>query len=465
MGRLLDKLYAASPAFVQSLGITAYSIKQRLTDYGAEFRRYLDEFEKSQWFALGELREYQSEKLRDLVKHCYANVPYYRRIMDESKLKPSDIRSVVDLPKLPILTSEDIRNNYDTLIARPYKPSQLQVGFTSGSTGTPLKLYYDRKVSILKNVVDWRQKRLAGIELGDRLALFWGRILIPGERTRPPFWRYNWSLNHLYCSSYHVSAGNLDAYLEEMTRFGIKAIEGYPSTLHTIARYVLNQKATLPLTAAFTSSETLFPNQREDIESAFGCPVYDYYGMAERVVFGSECDHHQGLHLNMDFGITEILDQDQRPAAPDEVGRIVGTGLFNYGMPLLRYRTSDATSVSSDRCSCGRQFNLMGTMTSRAENIITTPDGRHLSFASLSLPFKQMTSIVEAQIIQEDREHLIINIVKRPTWKDNDAVYLEGEFAKRIGEQMSIELRFVDDIPRTRSGKFKFVISKVPPDF
>jgi phenylacetate-CoA ligase len=465
MGALLDQLYRHSPPFVQSLGITVYSVRQRITDYGAEFRRRFEESERIERYSREELRAYQDERLAELVRHCHANVPFYRRRMDGAKLRPDDIRTTADLAKLPILTADDIREQPDALIARTHAPRSLRVGYTSGSTGTPLRVLYDRNVCIMKNVADWRQKRLAGIELGDPLALFWGRILLPGEQSHPPFWRYNWALRHLYCSSYHVSGKNLGAYVDEMARFGIKAIEGYPSTLHTIARYVLQQGGRLPLKAAFASSETLFPNQRADMEQAFQCPVWDYYGMAERVIFATDCERHDGMHVNEDFGVTEILDRELQPVAPGQLGRIVATGLHNYGMPLLRYRSGDVTSIQDTPCACGRHFPRMGALTARAENVILTPDGRHLSFASLSLPFKQMTSIAEAQVIQETRDRLIINVVPRPNWSEAEAAYLRDQFDLRIGRQMDIEVREVQSIPRSRSGKFSFIVSKVQPDF
>lgn len=463
MTRVLDRLYAAAPPLVQSLGISAYSAKQRLVELGGEFRRCLAEFEQMQWSSVEELRAYQDERLRALIQHCYDNVPYYRRRMDEARLVPADVRSVDDLPKLPTMTAEDVRNNLDSLISRAHRRSALRVGYTSGSTGAPLELYYDRRMCIVKNAADWRQKRLAGIELGDRMAIFWGRVLVSGERSRPPFWRHNWTLRQLYSSSYHVSPANLNAYLCEMKRFRIEAIEGYPSALHAVARHLQERGETLPLKAVFTSSEILLPIQREDLTEAFGCPVFDYYGMAERVVFATECDHHRGLHLNMDFGINEVLSESGEPVPPGSPGWLVGTSLHNFGMPLVRYRSGDVTSLSTERCPCGRSWGLLGGVTARAASIVTTPDGRQLSVAILSLPFKQIASIVEAQIVQEELGRLVIHVVRRATWSEDDRLTLLEEFERRIGTQMALEVRYVDKIARTRSGKFPFVVSKVTP--
>lgn len=465
MNKIQETIYNHSPSFLQNIGLSLYGLRIYFQEYGKKFQRKLEEFERMQWYSAAELREYQNEKLWALIKHCYENVPYYRKVMGDTRLKPADIRSVDDLHKFPVLTSEDIRNNLPSLVAKNFKRSQLKAGYTGGTSGSPLKIFYDDQVSLIKNVVDWRQKRWAGINPGDKMALFWGRIVVPGTRNKPPFWRSNWIFNHLYFSSYHLSDDNLEAYIRQLEKFVPKAWEGYPSSTYVVARYLLSRQKRLSLKAVFTSSETLFPHQREAIEQAFECRVFDYYGLAERTIFATECSEHEGDHVNTDFGITEILNKDLQPVTPGEMGRIVATGLYNYGMPLIRYMTNDITALKTKKCVCGREFPLMENVTSRAEDIVTTKDGRYISFASLTLPFKQMRSLVESQVIQEDLGYIRIKIVRRPGYNDNDTQYLLNEFKKRIGADTRVEIEFVDSIPRTKAGKFRFVISKVPPKF
>jgi phenylacetate-CoA ligase len=465
VNKLLEKIYGYSPDLVQNIGISLYGLKVYRREYGKKLRVKLGEFEKMQWYSLDELKEYQNEKLKILIKHCYENVPYYKTLMHERKLKPADMSSVDDLHKLPILTREDIRNNSSMLIARNYTPSKLILGRTSGTTGSPLQFFYDNEVCLMKNVVDWRQKRWAGVNPGDRVALFLGRVIVPITQKKPPFWRSNWILNHLFFSSFHMSGENIDKYVDRLEKFKPKAIEAYPSTAYIIARFLLSRNKTLPLKAVFTSSETLFPQQREAIEKAFECKVFDFYGMAERVVFATECEAHEGHHLNMDFGVTEILAKNDQPISAGEMGRIVATSLHNYGMPLVRYQSNDISSIRPKKCSCGRGFPLMEDVTTKDEDIITTKDGRLISSSILTHPFKPMHNVAESQIIQEDREHIKIKIVKRPKYQEKDTQYLLDEFKKRVGEDMKIEIEFVESIPRTKAGKFRWVISKVPLEF
>jgi phenylacetate-CoA ligase len=458
----LEKIYRKSPAFFQNLMVTGYGYKIYRREYGGQFRAILKEFEEMERWSEAQLREYQNQKLRDLIRHSFENVPYYRSQMDAIKLRPEDIKTVDDLPKMPLLTKSDIRTHFEQLKARNYKPSELIVGRSSGTTGSPLHFVWDKHICLVKNVVDWRQKKWAGIEVGDKIAFFLGRVVVPVTQTKPPFWRTNYILNHTYFSNIHISEENLKLYLKQLEKFGPKAVEGYPSTVHLISRYMVQKGITFPVTAVLTSSETLFPQQRETIEKAFACKVFDFYGMAERTVFATECSLHSGHHLNMDFGITEIIDDNGRAAGPGEMGRVTATGLHNYAMPLIRYQTSDVSAIKTSKCKCGRNFPLLEDVMSRVEDFIVTRDGKFINPNVLSHPFKPMNYIVESQIIQEDYENLTIKIVPLPGYSEKDTKFLHDELSRRIGDSIKINFVFVDSIPRTKAGKLKWVISKIP---
>jgi phenylacetate-CoA ligase len=464
MGALLKKIYETSPALIQNLMVTGYGLKLYRREYGRKFRRALEEFVERQWHTKEQLKEYQEERLRLLVTHAYNNVPYYHEVMKERKLTPDDITTVEDLPRLPVLTREIVRDRLEDLVDKSAKRYKLISGSTNGTTGSPLKLYWDNQVCLMKNVVDWRQKKVAGITIDDKIAFVFGREVVPIRQIKPPFWRHNWIFNHLYFSLYHFSTKTASAYIDELFSFKPRAIEGYPTSLYLLAKSMIDMKRTFPLKAVFCSSEPLLPHQRQIIEKAFDCKLYDCYGMAERAVYAIECEH-AGKHLNSDYSIVEILDNDFSAVEIGQTGRIVTTALHSFSMPFIRYRTSDTTALLPDDCSCGRGFPLMKNIAVRDVEIMTTTDGRYIVPAIISGIYDHLTGIRELQFVQEDRKLIVMNLVKSPTYSDSDRQYLLGEMKRIMGDDMELRIKFVDHIPRTAGGKYRWMISKVPLQF
>jgi len=442
--------------------LNGYALILYFERYGRKFQLKLAEMREIQWFSIYEIEKHQNEKLRELIKYAYENVPYYNRLMRDLKLHPSDFKTKSDLIKLPVLDKENIRRHFHDLITRDRKFRWFRYGHTSGTTGSPLEIIWDIRTCVVHHAAYWRQKEWAGIKYGDKIAFIQGQPVVPLSQTKPPFWRLDRIHNHLYLSSFHLKLENLPYYFRELEKFKPKVIEGYPSTVYILARYLIENGLLFPLKAVFTSSEPLLPIQRETIEKAFCCKVFDFYGMAERVVFATECEHHNGLHLNLDYSIVEITDEDGYPVPSGRTGRIVATSLHNYAMPLIRYKTSDITSARKEGCPCGRGFPLIDSVTTKDEDIIVTPDGRFISPSILTHPFKPIHNILESQIIQEDMKTIVVKIVKRPHYTEKDTQRLISGLKERLGAEVEVNIEFVDQIPRTSSGKFRWVVSKVP---
>jgi len=465
MSSPLQDIYDLSPPFVQTILLNGYAVKAHMERYGKKFQKALQELRCNEWLSYESLLEYQHSKLQCLIKHAYDSVPYYRRIMDERKLKPDDIKTANDLVKLPVLTRDDVKKNTHEFISARFKRQELIPGHTSGTTGSPLEFFWDQNTCVYNNAADWRQKNWAGLRYGDRHAVLLGRMIVSAKTRTPPFWRMNFLHNQLWLSSFHMSQENLPLYVEKLEKWKPKVIEGYPSTVYILAKYLESQKKKLPLTAVLTSSETLFPIQRKTIEKSFECRVFDFYGLAERVIFATECDKHEGHHLNMDYGITEILDNKAESVKKGQTGWLVGTSLHNYAMPFIRYKSNDVSVIRTKKCSCGREFPLMDDVTTKAEDIVVTKDGRYVSPSVLTHPFKPLHNIKMSQIIQEDVDRIRIKIVKGPGYNDKDTEILLSAFCDRVGPEMTVRVEFVDSIERTDAGKFKWVISKVPLRF
>ncbi len=464
MLKVLKQTYSGFPAWAQNVGLTAYSLWLHRERYGGDYSTLKDLLAKTEWYRPEQLEEYQNVQLRRIVGHAYETVPYYRRIFDERGLRPGDISNATDLVKLPVLTKELIKQNFHSLLSTVYRWNALKYGHTSGTTGTPLEIAYSPSLMSMTYAALDRQYRWAGAQLsvfGDRVAIIRGNVIVPIERRKPPFWRHNYLHNQLFLSSFHLAPENLGFYIKELKRFRPRILDGYPSTLYVLAKFLKNSGEQLPLHAVLSSSETLFDFQRSTIEESFSCRVFDYYGAAERVVFATECDRHEGHHLNSEFGITEVLGHDHQPVGLGHEGMLVGTSLHNYGMPLIRYVTNDVTALKTQGCSCGRSMPLMEDIATKAEDILTLSDGRLISPSVLTHPFKPMHSVQASQIIQESHDTIRIKIVPGADYSSEDTEYLIREFKGRLGARVNIEVDMVNELPRSPSGKFKWVISKV----
>ena len=454
-------IYEHSPIFMQSILLGLEGQRLLRQRFGPAFDALLHAWEETQWLSREELRELQDAQLKLLISHAYDTVPYYRNIFHERRLTPDDIKTVSDLPKLPILTKDDLRRNFRLLVStRP--GSRLAEGHSSGTTGSPITVLYDRRVITAHNVALWRHRRWTGFEFGHPYASLLGRVVVPITQTRPPFWRYNRPWKQLFLSAFHLTEANLASYVQAMRDHRVEALQAYPSTAYILAQYLRQTGDYLPLKQVFTSSETLLPLQREIIEERFQCKVYDCYGLAERVMYAGECAHQDGLHLYAEYGISEIVDENDEVVTDGTYARMVATGLHNYGMPLIRYDIGDMTAFQTRRCPCGRGLPLLSPVTTKAEDIVVTSEGRFVSSSVLTHPFKPMHHVAKSQIIQDSPDELLIKVVPRRGYSTRDTAVLLTEMHKRVGEAMKIEVMLVDDIPPSSSGKFRWVVSKVP---
>lgn len=458
-------LYRVAPIWGQNLLLTAYSAWLDRERYGGRYAEYRDLLAKTEWHSRSDLEAYQDERLRTVVAHAYETVPFYRRRFDEQKLTPRDIRGRADLPKIPLLSREDVRQHFDQLRSRAVSRRALRTGHTSGTTGTPLTVGYDRETIWITYATFERHYRWAGARLargGDRVAVVRGNVIVPLEQRRPPFWRLNRVHNQLLLSSFHLSKENLPAYFEALARFRPAVLDGYPSTLYILAKYLQARGETFPLRAVVISSETLYDFQRETIEKSFACRAFDYYALAERVVFSGECDRHEGHHIAMEYGLAEVVDARGVPVARGSTGRLVGTSLHNLAMPLIRYVTNDVTALRAKPCSCGRGLDLMEDVTTKAEDTLTLRDGRLISPSVLTHPFKPLDCIEGSQIVQPDPDTVIVRIVPGPAYTTAHTRHLVDELQARLGQGVKIEVRMVDRLEHAANGKFKWVISHVP---
>jgi phenylacetate-CoA ligase len=465
MNPIAATLYRIAPIWGQNLLLSGFGAVLERERYSGRYAEYRDLLARTEWLTAAELRAYQDERLRAVIAHAYATVPYYRRTFDECKLKPADVRNQDDLHKLPLLTRADIKAHFADLWSSAVPKRERRTGHTSGTTGTPLTVGYDRDTVWMTYAVFDRHYRWAGLRMGrdgDRIAVVRGNVIVPLTQKAAPFWRINRWQNQLLLSSFHLSKTNLPAYFAELARFKPAVLDGYPSTLYVLAKYLQSRGETFPLRAVVSSSETLYDFQREVIEERFACRVFDYYALAERAVFSHECDHHEGHHVAMEYGLAEVVDAQGAPMPRGTVGRLVGTTLHNMAMPLIRYVTNDMSALRPRPCSCGRGLELMDDVTTKAEDLLTLKDGRLISPSVLTHPFKPLDCIEGSQIVQTAPDAVTVRIIPGAAYTPSHTHHLVSELKERLGADVRIDVQMVDQLEVKSSGKFKWVISHVP---
>jgi phenylacetate-CoA ligase len=437
--------------------VSAYGWRLARLRYGGHSRRYLEDLMRSQYLSEAELAGLQDEKLRLLIQHCYDNVPYYARLLRDRKLVPRDFRGVNDLAKLPVLDKETVRRQPELFHAQNYRSAPCEIVSTSGTRGTTLRLRVDADGRRKNYAFFARVKLWAGVDPLARSATFGGRPIVPVDSRRPPFWRYNIATNNLLFSSYHISERNAPAYLAKLRSWDPELIDSYPSSLHILARYMLDLGIPGPNPrAVITSSETLLDDQREMIGQVFGARIFDQYGAAEQVCFLSQCEVGS-YHVHPEFGVVEFLPC---PGLDPDAGlKIVGTGFTNWAMPLLRYDTDDVGIPSSRKCSCGRQFKVVEKIIGRIDDLVITPDGRQVG--RLDPVFKGLGVIRQAQIVQETLGRIRVRIVPGKGFSSAHQDAVHRELVRRLGGNIEYVFEIVDDIPVGAGGKFRAVISQV----
>ncbi|HUU43533.1 MAG TPA: hypothetical protein VMX57_07125, partial [Planctomycetota bacterium] len=301
--RVLRRVAARMPRGVRYLlGGTYANVLREYTFAGADFLSFWNRLRRTEWASREDLERLQWRKFKVLLAHAYRSVPFYRRRFAEAGVTPDDIVTHADLVRIPPLRREDVRRHPEDLLADGVRVADLFLKKTSGSTGDSLHVYHDRScyVSMRAAVARWRT--LAGCDpFRSRVAAtgVYGPAR-PSERRR--FTRYDPVHHVLYLPSTTLNPETLREYVAELRAFRPHILQGVASTFYAIACHMkergmrgVRARAVLP------SGDHLLPRHRELLESVFGAPVYDTYGMIERTASAAECSQHEGMHLDMEL--------------------------------------------------------------------------------------------------------------------------------------------------------------------
>lgn len=317
-----------------------------------------------------EMKALQSERLIDLVKRVYNNVAFYRRKMDEAGVKPSDIKSIDDISKLPFTFKNDLRDHYPFgLFAVPMKDI-VRIHASSGTTGKPTTVGYTKN-----DLENWREVlarclTMAGISKDDFMQVSYGYGLFTGGLG------VHYGAETVGCTVIPISGGNTRRQLQLMSDFGSTVLACTPSyALHLADALAENgySLSDMKLKTGVFGAEPWTENMRLELEKKLGIKAYDIYGLSEIMGPGvsNDCEFHAGLHVHEDHFFPEIVDPITKLQVKDgEEGELVFTTLTKEGIPLLRYNTRDLSVLYREKCQCGRTSVRMKKITGRSDDML-----------------------------------------------------------------------------------------------
>jgi len=431
--------------------------------------KYMHILERTQWLPPKDIQKLQLRNLRALLRHAFATVPYYRRMFKEKRLKPDDIKSVNDLRKLPVLTKADVRRNFNDLVSRGYPKSAL-IPYVSGGTGDQIRFFITKEQRSWELAAEFRAYGWAGYRFGDKCVVFWGSP-IDLAKHQSLVRRFSSLLERvIVLDSYVLSDDVMEKYVLLMRRFKPEIVRGYASSVYMVAKYILEKGLDdLRPKAVITSAESLLDIYRRTIEKAFGCEVFDYYGSREIGAIAAECEEHCGYHVSAENVVLEFV-RDGEHVSAGENGVILVTSLRNFGMPFIRYAIGDVGRPSDDVCGCGRGLPLMASVEGRISQFMAVFDKQLKRIVPVSTaapgPFSMVlmhVPIDSYRIIQESLDRVVIKAVKGKGYLQKHTDFIVAHVRKFLGDNITVEVEFVDYLPPLPSGKRSVFISKTNP--
>lgn len=406
-----------------------------------------DQLIKTQTLDHAALLARQQRELADIVNFAASHTPYY-----SETLTPFLQRGTFDPDALPILRKDDVIHRRDELLADTVDRSQVKTGHTGGSTGKPLAFYYDDAKHELMRAGMMRSYRLSGWQPGQKILNFWGarQDVVPGGV-------FGAQLGDVIAAEHTIAAFEYtEAQLVEWARF-IQSyrpvlLQGYASVLSEVARVAIANKLPMPKTliGVYSTAEVLTYSQRQRMQQAFGCKVFNQYGSREIPNIACEC-RLGNMHVFTDMVYLESVQQEGE-------NRLLVSSLTNRLMPMIRYAIGDSGRLLDGKCDCGLPFPLMEMDMCRQNDLIRTRNGKTIHPSWFNRLLYGQTQIRQYQWVQHDLDRLTLNLVATHPLSDATLASLKSSIREDVDVQMVLEVNYFDAIPRTVSGKHRFVI-------
>ncbi len=419
-----------------------------------------ERLEASQWWSREQIEQDRIARLRRFLVDVGQRVPYYRDLFARQGFDPAQVQSVADLARLPLLGKAEIRAHVERIKAEGHGP--LSRYNTGGSTGEPL-IFFIGKDRVTHDVAaKWRATRWWGVDIGDPEVVVWGSPVELGAQDHIRRIRDKLLRTQLL-PAFEMSDAKVDGFIATIRAQRPRMLFGYPSALTHIARRAHQRGVAmddLGIKVAFVTSERLYDDQRATIAKTFGCGVANGYGGRDAGFIAHECPSG-GMHLTAEDIIVEIIGPDGQPVPEGQAGEIVTTHLGTRDFPFIRYRTGDVAVLASARCACGRGLPLLKEIQGRSTDFVVAADGTVMHGLALIYILRDLPGVQSFKIVQETLQQTTVQLVVNGGFDRSSSDGIVSAFRRRLGPSVQVDLQFVEHIPAERSGKFRYVVSRV----
>lgn len=438
----MDKIYLHLPYILKYLIINFYGLLLRRKRYSNKFFDILREYERI-----------------DKTEKNILNVQKVISLTEGSRYYC--VKDEYDFYNSPIITKEDVKNNYDKIINRKEIDSYLNTG---GTTGSGLHYPISKDFIYHQWAVYWKFRKIHGLDIHTWCAYIMAKTLLNPNKRKPPFWIKDHFTRRLFLSLPHLNDKTIELYLREIKRSNIRWIHGYPSVLASLANLIQDNNLfhlakSLNLKIITTSSEMLLDYQKNNIEEVFNCKVRQLYGLTEGVANIFECEY-SSLHVDESFSYVEFVKESEYSNAY----KIIGTQYHNKAFPLVRYDTGDSVLIDSDHliCKCGRKSRIVKEILGREVEYLLLENGQKI--VRVGLIFAKAFNIKKAQIVQQKKGEADFLIVKGGKYTQRDEINLIKEITDLLGKDFKYNIKYTDNLIRTKNGKTRLIINETEID-
>jgi phenylacetate-CoA ligase len=423
--------------------------------FGQRMITRLKYLEQAQYWPREVLMAKQKDELQQLIHIAYNEVPFYKQLLDDVKVKPEKVNELKDLSMLPIVTKDMLREDYPQNTTR-LTGQKIYQASTSGSTGKNFYVMEDAYTAGWYRASFLLEMGWTGWEIGEphlQLGMTVNRSL--DRRLKDLL------MGCHYKSAYKLDDFSLGNILRIVEKYNLQYIWGYPGSLYYLARFADEQGWNRPVKAIASWGDSLYPHYKRIIESVFRSKVFDTYGCAEGFHIAGQCEYGN-YHLHVLDTVVEFLDDDGKPVRAGQIGNIIVTRLHPGPMPLIRYWTGDLGIPSGkEYCPCGRNFPLMSSIQGRDTDVIITPSGNRLIVHFFTGILEHFSAIDSFQVVQTTPSEIVLKILPYITITEEQIRQIIKILKEKGTDMLEIKVEIVEEIPLPPSGKHKFVISHI----